>query len=273
MKPTSTHSLPAWDLFDTIPGLSEQTLRPLRDARRRLLDHPLYASVADAATLRKFMEQHVFAVWDFMSLAKRLQHDFTCCSLPWMPVYDAAKSRFINEVILQEESDEGPDGTPMSHLEMYLHAMAEVDADTAPFRKFQAFIAEGTPYQEALEKAACTTHVATFVCNTLHTAMAGTTLDVTATFLVGREDAMPEMFSRLLDAWSEQGAETPPYFSYYLQRHIELDSDTHGPAARALLCAAAGDDPEKWRAAIEAGTTAINHRIALWDGIHASLAN
>jgi hypothetical protein len=34
--------------------------------RTALLDHPLYAQVVSIADLRRFMEDHVFAVWDFM---------------------------------------------------------------------------------------------------------------------------------------------------------------------------------------------------------------
>ena len=44
-------------------------LARLRDA---LLDHPLYADVVSVDDLRRFMEDHVFAVWDFISLLKRL---------------------------------------------------------------------------------------------------------------------------------------------------------------------------------------------------------
>ena len=50
----------------------------LGSLRAALLDHPIYTQVASVADLRRFMEDHVFAVWDFMSLLKRLQQDMTC---------------------------------------------------------------------------------------------------------------------------------------------------------------------------------------------------
>jgi hypothetical protein len=78
------------------------TLDPLRHA---LLNHPIYAEVGSLSRLRKFMQMHVFAVWDFMSLVKRLQSEFTYNSLPWNLPVSARITRFTNELVLGEESD------------------------------------------------------------------------------------------------------------------------------------------------------------------------
>src|SRR6267378_4106492 len=92
-------------------------LAPLRD---QLLNHPIYASVNTLPRLRCFMRYHVFAVWDFMCLAKRLQRDLTSLEVLWLPPARPALARFINSLILAEETDLDPDGAAASHFELYV---------------------------------------------------------------------------------------------------------------------------------------------------------
>jgi hypothetical protein len=110
----------------------------LATLRAKLLDHPIYGEVGSVADLRLFMEDHVFAVWDFMSLLKRLQQDITCTRVPWFPADSARAARLINDIVIGEETDVGPDGSYVSHLDLYLRAMADVGSSTEQFDTFRS---------------------------------------------------------------------------------------------------------------------------------------
>src|SRR4051812_37180254 len=116
--------------------MSEYDNDRLRSHRATLLNHPLYSEVTSAADLRHFMEDHVFAVWDFMSLLKRLQQDMTCVRVPWFPAKNARAARLINDIVIGEETDVDPDGDYVSHLNLYLRAMQDVGASTSQFDTF-----------------------------------------------------------------------------------------------------------------------------------------
>jgi len=245
--------------FETL----RKKIAPLHDA---LLNHPIYAEMDSLSRLREFMQIHVFAVWDFMSLVKRLQRELTSTSLPWMPPLRSRIARFANEVVLGEESDLGPDGKPISHFELYLRAMDEIGADTTLVRGFMSQIDLGAQWEDVLEEMNVPPGVADFVNETLGCAIHGSLVEVASFFFFGREDVIPEMFERLLKSWGNAKAEVP-HFAYYLQRHIELDGDSHGPWAREMLTALAGQSESNWKEATSAAERAITSRIKLWDSV------
>jgi hypothetical protein len=246
-----------------------ETVAPLRNA---LLNHPIYLEVNSLSRLREFMQLHVFAVWDFMSLVKRLQGELTCNRLPWTPPARAPIARFANEVVLGEESDLGPDGKPISHFELYLRAMDEIGADSAGIRGFIAQLKLGARWQDEFSELRIPPGVAAFVSETLRCATQGSLVEVATCFLFGREDVIPEMFERLLTLWGNAKAEVP-HFTYYLERHIELDGGSHGPWAQEMLIALAGTREARWQQATSAAERAITHRIRLWDSILPLLNN
>jgi hypothetical protein len=144
------------------------------------------------------MEDHVFAVWDFMSLLKRLQRDMTCTSVPWLPAENSKAARLINDIVIGEETDVGPDGFYVSHLDLYLRAMEDVGASTSQFDTFCSMVRAGLSVDVALTRTGVPRHVRAFVVNTITLANTGTTEQVLAAFFYGREDIIPEMFRRLL---------------------------------------------------------------------------
>jgi len=140
----------------------------LGSLRAALLDHPLYTDVVSIADLRRFMEDHVFAVWDFMSLLKRLQQDMTCTRVPWFPADNARAARLINDIVIGEETDIDLDGSNLSHLDLYLRAMQDVGASTQQFDAFRSLAKAGIPVEIALVRLGVPSHVKVFVGGGVH---------------------------------------------------------------------------------------------------------
>jgi len=249
---------------------ARKDLTELADLRRQLAEHPVFESLTNLVDLRRFMGAHVFAVWDFMSLLKRLQRDLTCVDVPWVPRRDNVAARLINEIVLSEESDVAPNGEPMSHLDLYLVAMREVGAETTEFECFMQLVANGSDVKDALVSCGAPEHVRTFVGHTLDTATRQSTLSVMASFFHGRENIIPRMFSALLQRWNIAERQAP-MFVFYLKRHIEVDGESHGPMAQRIIERAMGDDPILYHLVLHAAIESMKARIALWDGVRQSL--
>jgi len=237
----------------------EARIAPLRV---RLTTHPLYAAIRTEAHLRLFLQSHVFAVWDFMSLLKALQNKLTCTTVPWVPSALPESRRFINEIVLGEESDQF-EGRAISHFELYLEAMAEAGADTAAIR---ATLAAHDPLTTPAIPAAA--HA--FVANTFHIIRQDNAAAMAAAFTFGREDVIPDLFRELVRDLSRRGSHLSK-FIWYLERHIEVDGEDHGPLSLRMVADLCGNDPALWEQAATAAESAIAARLALWDGILAEI--
>ena len=248
------------------PDTLEKSLSAERDA---LLAHPLYAALASETAVLRFMERHVFAVWDFMSLVKSLQRRLTCVDVPWVPVGDPVERRFLNEIVLDEESDLDADGRPRSHFEMYVDAMAAAGADTGPIERFVDALRDGESVERALDAADPTPGIRRFVETTLELAGASD-VEVAAAFAYGRELVIPPMFQELVGKLRERDPDRFAPLAFYLERHIETDGEQHGPIARRLVDRLVGGDPTRADLAIHAAHRALEARRALWDDIRAA---
>jgi hypothetical protein len=242
----------------------EAHIAPLRT---RLTHHPLYASIRTPEHLRLFMQSHVFAVWDFMCLLKALQSQLTCTTVPWLPTPFPASRRFINEIVLGEESDLY-EGRAISHFELYLEAMQQAGADTAPIRALLATINHNTFNPTAIDAPAA---ARAFVASTFHAIHSGNVAAMAAAFTFGREDVIPDIFRNLVRDLNAQHDGELNKFVWYLERHIEVDGEDHGPLSLRMVADLCADNDTLWQQATQSAATAIEARLTLWDGILAEI--
>lgn len=234
--------------------------------KNQLENHPIYEAVKTTEDLKCFMEHHVYSVWDFMSLIKYLQSNIAPIAFPWKPIGDGNVRRFINELVLEEESDQtNNEGEHSSHFELYQQAMAEIGADISSSSDFV-----NTAYSDGIDKALNLTSIPkpskTFTGITFQFIQGNKPHEVAAALALGREHIIPCMFRSILKRIGVTETDAPT-FHFYLNRHIHLDEDFHAPLSLQLLNGLCGGDKTKIDEAIAAAHHAVNARVQFWDGV------
>jgi Protein of unknown function (DUF3050) len=238
----------------------ERLERAVEHARDRVITHPLYANLDTHEAIVTFMEHHVFAVWDFMSLLKSLQRQLTCVAVPWVPTGPNGSRRLINDIVLVEESGELGDGFT-SHFELYVAGMRQAGADTSAVDRLVDLLRAGTGVREALAKSDVPRPAVEFAGTTWTIIETAPVHCQAAAFAFGREAIVPAMFSQIA-AVNQRGGRLERFVDY-LERHLE----DRAPMAMRLLADLCGDDGSKWQACIDTVNTALAARARLWDGI------
>jgi hypothetical protein len=245
-------------------------LGKIQALQRQLENHPLLNQniIQNLDHIHIFMEHHVFAVWDFMSLIKGLQHyvcPSTTCWVP-RPKIRSGSARLINEIVLAEETDIDMDGvSSISHHDLYCQAMLEVGADANLIEEWVEAVAENG-FHWAAENAVAPPAALEFMRRTFEFVDSAEPHIIAGAFCFGRETIIPKMFTRLAEQLNITRTECPK-FHYYLQRHIEVDGDEHGPASIALVEDLCDHDPVHIHEAEQAACRAIRARIKLWDDV------
>ena len=249
----------------------ENRIEPLRD---KLLNHRLYSRISKIEDLQTFTENHIYAVWDFMSLLKALQINLTCTKTPWGPNKNSQTAYLINEIVLAEETDVNQEGDRKSHYELYLDAMEDIGASTKKSTDLITKMINSDDIFKTIDNLEIHPNIKEFLKFTFSVIEEGKPHKIAAIFTFGRENLIPNMFNEILHEFQKNITEIDiSKLIYYFERHIELDEDEHGPMALEMVTELAKNDKIKWQEIEDISITALNKRILLWDAIYDQLEN
>ena len=241
----------------------------IKEPREKLLNHKLYTEIKSIEDLQIFTSNHIFAVWDFMSLLKALQNNLTCTKVPWTPNKNSETAYLINEIVLAEETDISQDGKRKSHYELYLDAMIDIGVKVENIEKNIMLLSSSDSIENSIEKLDIHPKIKEFLKFTFSIIDEGKAHKIAAIFTFGRENLIPNMFNEILHEFQNNFTEKDiSKLIYYFERHIELDEDEHGPMALQMVNELAENDPLKWEEIREISIVALEKRIGLWDAIY-----
>jgi hypothetical protein len=241
-------------------------LEAIREHQTRLENHPLLTTdvMENKRQLATFMEHHVYCVWDFMCLVKCLQNYVAPTAVPWIPskYTKNGAARLINSIMVAEESD-CFDGRYISHFDLYIEAMEEIGADPTRVLNFVERIHSVGLY-EAMEVAPAASRA--FMKSTFGFINSGKPHVAAAAFAFGRETVIPGMYMNMVKQLGITEQEAPKFYAW-LKRHIEVDTDDHGPAAVELVNIFCDGNSTKIQEAQDAGHKSIDDKMAFWDTV------
>ena len=244
----------------------------IKSHRDKLLNHRLYSNIERIEDLQIFTENHIYAVWDFMSLLKALQIKLTCTKTPWVPNNNSQTAYLINEIVLAEETDVNQLGERKSHYELYIDAMIDIGAKIKfPIKNINE-IASSKNVFASIDSLKLHKNIKEFLQFTFSVIEEGKPHKIAAIFTFGRENLIPNMFNEILREFEKNIKDKDiSKLIYYFERHIELDEDEHGPMALEMVSMLAENDQKKWDEIEKISIEALEKRILLWDAINDQL--
>jgi hypothetical protein len=244
----------------------------IQPQKELLLHHPIYGKIKTIDDLKHFLEGHVYAVWDFMSLLKALQNKLTCTTTPWLPVGNPEIRYLINEIVLAGETDVNAEGKRQSLFEMYLEAMKDCGANATDIEAFLSDVETTQNIFVTIKKSPLHENIKGFIDFTFRVIEQGKPHEIAATLTFGRENLIPSMFTQILKNLQVNFPDSNlDKLIYYFEKHIKLYVDKNDPMAMQMITELCGTDTQKWKEVEDISILALEKRIALWNALEENI--
>ena len=239
--------------------------------KKSLNSHILFHSRLDRQQLSLFMESHIYAVWGFMSLLKSLQKCVTPNDIPWIPNINTSNGlvSFINEIVSSEESERFSKNKYLSHFEIYLMAMKRLGASTIEINRLLNKCKKNTFSQKMIDDLSISPAAKKFLKHDIKISLSNSPPKIIGCFALSREKIIPDMFKYILNVI--EPTDTNKILRKYLELHISIDSDRHGPLSKKLLNKICVSKKDKIDAYYEANNS-IRYRLKVWDSVAKELS-
>ena len=172
-----------------------------------------------------------------------------------------------------EETDEIKEHHVTSHFELYLESMKEIGANTSIIDEFINKIKGSDNYRKTIEDFDIDDNIKSFMNFTFDIIESNEAHKIAAAFTFGRENIIPDMFIEIVKGLNKENSSIADKFVFYLERHIELDGDDHGPIALRMIENLCGDDKKKWEDVMKIAKESIEMRISMWTHINNLILN
>ena len=149
--------------------------------------------------------------------------------------------------------------------------MEEIEAETATINHFVSGIKDLDSIGNYIKKSDLNSAIKSFLNFSFLTIEGWKSHEIAAAFTFGREEIIPDMFIEIIQQTEKTNKISLDKINYYLQRHIDLDGDEHGPLAHEMIVGLCKNDSKKWEEVIDISKKALKERIQLWDFINFSI--
>lgn len=231
-------------------------------------DHPIYDRLVGRGPIQAFMEAHVFCVFGYQQLLRSIHRDLMGVSQTLHNEAFKEAFRIMHEIVLEEELDFSDEGRIVSHLELYLEAMREMDCDLSWVFGFLDDWERHVPPLEALGRSGFPDSIkefGAFIFSSLNRPLH----EKATIFFYEGEPYIPDRFLYHLELQTE--ALPLSLWLDYWERHIEGVKKPGFSAAGRLVEILCAKDPKLNHEAERAAEEVLKKRKKLFDALEATL--